>query len=520
MSLIQHDEFGTIVDFDAMRPVLRRIYDQITPEFNLLNVMSIMSEAFDDSPSHMIASGASVLAYQMIPAAGETEMAEAVKGDGNIFSLGWTEEHCGTDLLSIRTKATPVSDDPDERTYHITGNKWMINNSYHADYHLVLAKLDPELNGPRSLSLFLVPRSSTKNWQRLNTHVLTNMVLTQYDIDGTGTLVGKVGYGLTIVQQLANAARYQATYVGMRMVRQAVPETVNWLSTKNIFGNNPIHFSNVFRQLYTLSQETALWQFIFYRARALNNGSWLQFHGTLLKSFLLLRINETLAQNLLVAGSKGFVQSNIIGRNVIDSFVLPVFDGHYTLNTFMTTKHAPRYLNAEREENPTERLNFLRQSLFQHDVHNELHATSRDIRKPDFFNYAAYIDALNLPIALPAREMVERMNALIEAIDAVSSVNGDPEYKYKIGDLLQWMESVLAAVELWALTERDDYLNGVIMQYNRFANALNNVVSEGGFDVDFLSPMRQLPLPEVDDPTAFLLDLMHIEAQIRTVETH
>ena len=53
----------------------------------------------------------------------------------------------------------------------------------------------------------------------------------------------------------------------------------------------------------------------------------------MLKSWLLLRANELLGQNLLVVGSKGFLAESVIGRNAIDSFVLPVFDGHYTINT-------------------------------------------------------------------------------------------------------------------------------------------------------------------------------------------
>ena len=333
MSFIQDDRFGEIVDFDEIRRVLRKAYDYIVPEFNLQGLMYMLSEEFEDSPSHMIAAGASILAYQMIPAAGADDLAEEMKGEdgrGTIFTLGWTEEHTGSDLLSIQTSATPMSDDPDEKQYHIKGGKWMINNSFHGDYHCVLAKIDPEQNGPRSLSLFLVPRSSCKNWERLPTHVLKNMVLTEYEIDGPGMLVGKKGRGLSIVQQMASAARYQCSYIGMQMVREAVPMSIDWLSTKNIFGKNPVEFSNVFRQLYKLALQSASLEFMWYRANALNRGSWLQFYGTMLKSFLLLRTNEVLSQNLLVAGSKGFVGDSEIGRNVIDSFVLPVFDGHYT----------------------------------------------------------------------------------------------------------------------------------------------------------------------------------------------
>ncbi|MEO1665671.1 MAG: acyl-CoA dehydrogenase family protein [Chloroflexota bacterium] len=518
MSFIQDEQFGEIVDFDELRVGLRKIYDVISPEFNSMRVVELLSEVYDNSPSHMIAAGASILAYQMLPAAGAHDLAEQVKGDGkrgNIFSLGWTEEHTGSDLLSIKTTATPASDDPDEENFHIRGHKWMINNSYHADYHCVLAKIDPEQSGPRSLSLFLVPRSSTKNWQRLPTHVLRNMVLTEYDIDGPGILVGKKGHGLTIVQQMAAAARYECTYVGMNMVREAVPKTIDWLSSKNIFGKNPIEFSNVFRQLYNLALQSASLEFMYYRARALNAGSWLMFHGTMLKSWMLLRTNEVLSQNLLVAGSKGFVAESEIGRNVIDSFVLPVFDGHYTVNTFMTAKHAPRYLHAEDTADAEERLEFLRDEMYCATPHDEMNFRPRDVRQPDFFDMVDYIQQLELPINLPVEDMVENMRKLMDEVESFTSISSDPEYKYKAGDLLHWMESVTAAAEMYAVTRYDHYLNAVIQQYNAFTKAFNDVVSEGNLDVPFFTPMRQLPLPNVDNAREFLMDLINVQQKIK-----
>ncbi|MFN8375694.1 MAG: acyl-CoA dehydrogenase family protein [Anaerolineae bacterium] len=184
--LIQDPNFGKIVDFDYIRRVMHQVYDRIFPEFNLLSAMRMSTELFDNEPSYLIAAGASLLAYQLLLAAEEYELAEKCK-DG-IFTLGWTEEHTGSDLLSVRTTATPVSDDPNERQYHIKGNKWLINNSFHGDYHIVVAKIDPEQNGPRSLSLFTVPRSGTHSWERLHPHVLENMVLTKVEIDGQLTL--------------------------------------------------------------------------------------------------------------------------------------------------------------------------------------------------------------------------------------------------------------------------------------------------------------------------------------------
>jgi alkylation response protein AidB-like acyl-CoA dehydrogenase len=511
MPMLQDVQLGKIVDFDFIRQSMRSIYDQLFPRFNLLAAMRVGSQLFNDEPSYMIAAGASMLSYQLLLAADEPELAEQCK-DG-IFTLGWTEEHCGSDLLSVRTQATPLSDDPNNKQYHIKGNKWLINNSFHGDYHIVVAKIDPERNDPRSLSLFLVPRSSTHSWERLPVHVLENMVLTKYEIDGPATLIGKVGHGLSIIQRMAMPSKYQCTYVGVQLMRHAIPATVEHLSTKNIFGTNPINFSNVFRQIYNIVTQAAFYEFLFYRAIALNSGSFLQFHGTLLKSHLLLRINELLASNLLVAGSKGFLKESIIGKAVIDSFVLPVFDGHYTINTFMSAKHMDRYLDSDVQAEPQDRMDTLRRELFNAHEHNEINARPADIRRPEFFDFAAYIEKCNPPIEMNPRAVVEQVRAVLNEITARELTN-DPEYKYKTGDMLHWMESVLAAVEFWKLTGEQQYANVIVQQFNGLVRTVNNVIAEGGFSTAFMQPLHHLPLPQVEDARAFFMRLLDVQSLI------
>jgi len=506
---VNDSQFGKIVDFDALRGQMHNVYDSLLPDFDMLKSMQVGTEMFDDEPNYMIAAGASMLAWMTIVAAGEEEIAEELKDQ--IFTLGWTEEEIGSDLLSASTVATPMSDDPESKEYHVKGRKWLINNSFHADYHTVVAKTDPNSNGPRSLSIFLVPRSSCKNWERLETHVLNHMVLTTFEIDGPGRLLGKEGHGLQILQKMAMPSKYQCSYVGVRMVAEAIPASIDHLSSKEIFSDNPINFSNVFRQLYNLVLQGVVLQFIYYRAMAFSEGTFLQFHGVMLKSWLLLRANELLGQNLLVAGSKGFLRESVIGRDAIDSFVLPVFDGHYTINTLMTAKHLRRYLDATDIADVDERVNSMREKLFISQAGNQINANSRKLRNPDFFNYAQYIKDLDLPIDLDGQAIVDAVRALYDELTELDLAK-DPDHRYKLGTMVHWMEALLAACELWKVTEEDEYLNAVIIQYNAFVNEFNQIISESALQTDFLRPMRQRPIGDVDNPREFLERLHNLQA--------
>ena len=507
---VKDPNFGDIVDFDQLRLSIRHLYDALLPDFNMHKSLQVGNDLYGDEPDLMIAAGASMLAWMTIIAAGEDEIAEELKD--SLFTLGWTEEEIGSDLLSASTAATPLNDDPACVDYHLKGRKWLINNSYHADYHTIVAKTDPNSSGPRSLSIFLVPQSSCKNWERLETHVLRRMVLASFDIDGPGRLLGKVGHGLQILQRMAMPSKYQCAYVGVKLLNEAIPASIDHLSQKRIFNENPINFSNVLRQMYNLVLQGAVLNFIYYRALAFSGGNFLQFHGVMLKSWLLLRANELLGQNLLVVGSKGFLAESVIGRNVIDSFVLPVFDGHYTINTLMTAKHVKRYLGAERRANVAERMAILRKGIASSHSGDQIRAHSRKLRNPDFFDYAQYIEDLELPIELDTRGMVAAMQSLADELNQ-RQLAKDPEHRYKLGMMLHWMEALLAACEMWKVTDEKEFLNAVIMQYNAFVNQFNQIISESALQTPFLMLMRQEPLHCAEAPRDFLLRLFNLAQQ-------
>lgn len=512
LDYVKDPQFGQIINYQTLSDGMWDVIDNVYPNFNLLGSMEMATKKFNNDPSYMTACAASGLAYMMLVAAEEFELAAELKG--KVFTLGWTEEHSGTDLLSVKTKATPMSDNPDEKNFHISGKKWLINNSYHADYHTVIAKVDPEQNGPRSISVFVVPHSSTTNWERLDTHVLDKMVLTKFDIDGPGILLGKVGHGLSILQRMALPSKYQCSYMGMAMVEEAIPAAIKHLSTKHIFGDNPINFSNVFRQLYNLVQQAALINFTFYRALSWSDSPFLQFHGLMLKSWLLLKSNEILSQNLLIAGSKGFLRESIIGRNTIDSFVYPVFDGHYTLNTLLTYKHAKKYLGATEKVDMKARVDFVRDNIYIAKPGKQILNDSREMRNPPYFDYVDYVSQFDVPFQLDANCLLNPVNRILEQVDENQWTN-EPEYRYKIGMIIHNLEAFLSACELWKATYNDNYLNGIVIQYNTTAKLLNQIISEGALNIDFIKPLRQVPLPEVDNPTEFLYGLLDVRGQIR-----
>lgn len=136
-------------------------------------------------------------------------------------SMCLTEAHAGTDLGIIRTKALPESGTD---AYFISGSKIFITAGEHdlAEniIHLVLAKLPDAPNGPRGISMFLVPKfhvnedgslgehnqlSCGSIEHKMGIHASSTCVM---NFDGAkGYLIGDVNKGLAAMFTMMNFER-------------------------------------------------------------------------------------------------------------------------------------------------------------------------------------------------------------------------------------------------------------------------------------------------------------------------
>ncbi|NNU15277.1 acyl-CoA dehydrogenase [Parvularcula sp. ZS-1/3] len=144
-------------------------------------------------------------------------------------TMNLSEPQAGSDLATIKTKATPNGDG----TYNIKGQKIWISYGDHdmSDniVHLVLARLPDAPEGTRGISMFLVPKFRVDSEgnigqqndvkivsieEKLGQHGSPTCVMAYGDNDECiGTLVGKENEGLRNMFVMMNAARID---VGMQ----------------------------------------------------------------------------------------------------------------------------------------------------------------------------------------------------------------------------------------------------------------------------------------------------------------
>ncbi|MFT5758277.1 MAG: alkylation response protein AidB-like acyl-CoA dehydrogenase [Alteromonadaceae bacterium] len=168
-------------------------------------------------------------------------------------SMCLTEAHAGTDLGMIRTKAIPNN----EGSYNITGNKIFITAGEHDltenIIHLVLAKLPDAPEGPKGISLFLVPKYKVNDDESLGAanqvscgsiehkmgiHASATCVI---NFDGSeGYLVGEVNRGLACMFTMMNFERIgvgiQGIGAGERSYQNAVEYAKDRLQGRALSG--------------------------------------------------------------------------------------------------------------------------------------------------------------------------------------------------------------------------------------------------------------------------------------------
>ena len=141
-----------------------------------------------------------------------------------------TEPQAGSDLGLVRTQAVPVDGTPD---YQVSGTKIFISGGEHDltnnIVHLVLARLPGAPNGPKGLSLFLVPKllpDGSRNAvacerieEKMGLHGSPTCVM-RFDA-ATGWQIGQPGAGLNAMFVMMNAARLHVALQGVGLLDAA-----------------------------------------------------------------------------------------------------------------------------------------------------------------------------------------------------------------------------------------------------------------------------------------------------------
>ncbi|WP_238372349.1 acyl-CoA dehydrogenase [Heliomarina baculiformis] len=274
-------------------------------------------------------------------------------------TMNLTEPQAGSDLGRVATKAMRRADG----TYSVTGTKIYITYGAHDltenIIHLVLARTPDAPDGPRGLSLFIVPQKHVEPDGTLGIANSVNCVSIEHKLgvrasptavlnydDATGFLIGEENRGLEYMFIMMNAARFSVGVQGVAMSERAYQRALAYardrVQSRPVNGQSKdavpiIDHPDVRRMLLrmrslteggrAMAAATAGLLDIAHHKGDPEMVSLAEFMVPLIKGFCTERAVEVASLGVQIHGGMGFIEETGAAQHYRDARILPIYEG-------------------------------------------------------------------------------------------------------------------------------------------------------------------------------------------------
>lgn len=250
----------------------------------------------------------------------------------------FTEPNTGSDLGSLRTRATRVGED-----WEITGNKTWITHAARAHVMTLLARTDPESTDWRGLSMFLAEKTPGTDSDPFPDPGITGgeievlgyrgmkeyeLAFDRFRVSGANLLGGQTGQGFKQLMQTFEAARIQTAARAIGVAQSALEIGLQYAEERQQFGKPLIAFPRVADKLAMMAVEIMIARQLTYHS------AWQKDHGHRcdleagMAKLLGARVAWAAADNALqIHGGNGFALEYQISRILCDARILNIFEG-------------------------------------------------------------------------------------------------------------------------------------------------------------------------------------------------
>lgn len=251
----------------------------------------------------------------------------------------FTEPDTGSDLASLRTRATEL---PDGR-WSVQGNKTWITHAARSDLMTLLARTEPEISGHDGLSMLLAekPRGTEDNpfpaagMTGGEIHVLGYRGMREYELafDGYETgpdaiLGGTRGQGFRQLMRTFEAARIQTAARAIGVGWRAFDLGWQYAVERKQFGQSIVNFPRVADKLAMMIVENVLArELTYFAADEKEKGHRCDIEAGMAK-LLAARVAWSNADTALqIHGGNGYALEYEISRVLCDARILNIFEG-------------------------------------------------------------------------------------------------------------------------------------------------------------------------------------------------
>ncbi|HLH89918.1 MAG TPA: acyl-CoA dehydrogenase family protein [Xanthobacteraceae bacterium] len=250
----------------------------------------------------------------------------------------FTEPNTGSDLASLRTRATRAGD-----VYKVHGSKTWITHPVRADLMTLLVRTNPNEPGYQGLSMLLAekPRGTdakpfpAKGMSGTEIEVLGYRGMKEYEIAFDGfevaaeNLLGGVeGMGFKQLMATFESARIQTAARAIGVAQAAMEAALGYAEGRVQFGQAIVEFPRVSDKIAMMAVEIMIArQITYYAAREKDKGRRCDLEAGMAK-LLAARVAWAAADNAVqIHGGNGFALEYPVSRLLCDARILSIFEG-------------------------------------------------------------------------------------------------------------------------------------------------------------------------------------------------
>ncbi|WP_244645480.1 acyl-CoA dehydrogenase family protein [Salinarimonas ramus] len=250
----------------------------------------------------------------------------------------FTEPNVGSDLASLRTKATLDGD-----VWRVNGNKTWITHPVRADIMTMLVRTKPEEPGHRGLSILIgeKPRGTDEDpfpaegLSGGEIEVLGYRGMKEYELAFSdfavpaGNLLGDVeGQGFKQLMATFESARIQTAARAVGVAQNAMDVGLRYAEERVQFGKPLVAYPRVADKIALMAAEIhAARQVTYFSARTKDEGRRCDLEAGMAK-LLAARVAWAAADNALqIHGGNGFALEYPVSRILCDARILSIFEG-------------------------------------------------------------------------------------------------------------------------------------------------------------------------------------------------
>ena len=264
-----------------------------------------------------------------------------------ISSFALTEPDAGSDAGSIRTSAVRDGD-----CYRLNGTKRFITNADKAGLFTVMARTDPDSQGSRGVSAFLVPAQTPgltigipeKKMGQHGTHVC-DVVLNDAEIPASALLGTEEGKGFVTAMKVLERGRLHISAVCVGIADRLIDESARYAAQRKQFGQAIGEFQLVQGMLADMKTEWyAGRSMVIDAARKKDLDATVATESSCCKYFCSEMVGRVADRAVQIFGGAGYIADYGIERFYRDVRIFRLYEGTSQIQQLIIARNMLREL--------------------------------------------------------------------------------------------------------------------------------------------------------------------------------